>query len=140
MAGNTATKRVSSNTRATISTKTPILLRFTENEGYLLKLPPYFALENIRNNNISVKDIETLRFRILVGVHLASIYYTKRTEEEIKKTLSLLRGNKISFSEEEINLILNGLIAVDKIQDQCTRKQILDAFKAVQEKTINCLP
>jgi hypothetical protein len=138
MAGNGKNKRKSAGTKQRLMSNNPLTIRFSEAEGRLLKLKPWKALADFDEKKGNLDRWTTLSFRTQVSLLLAE-EYVKQAEAaiQLKTSLNVLMAiferchvSRVwEMTEEELSEIRPALELADQLQDICTRKEMLIAYK-----------
>ena len=128
------TKKVSKK----IKTFTPLLIGLSKQQKEQLKNTPRFALKCLLANKGSSSDLNTLIFRMKWCYETAVDVYNEETQQQIKTVLDVLVKLFETCVKDENDFILNtltrdemdllsiGLDAMDEMQDDVTRKQMLE--------------
>jgi hypothetical protein len=133
----TLVKKINGTFKSKLKSHTPINIAISKADSELLKRFPRLSLENIRNNNGIFKDWYNLTFRTKIGLEVANLVYTEEASAALKEVhdvcLKMLETYKqercLSLTEQEYILLTDGLDAVDQMQDENTRRILLDIFK-----------
>lgn len=124
-------------------TVTPLTVRYSKNEGNILKFRIYFHLHRIASSDANAGDWLAIKFRLEVGILLSDFFLEKeKIDSLIHDALTLLDKIKerresngtwqiTTEAEFQLRFVLS---IVDDIQDNTTRKEQLPAFISAQKK------
>lgn len=119
-----------------LKSKSPLLFGIAaEHKKHFIEVPRK-ALERFVNKTANMHDWEALMFRMRTCYEIALDIYVLNTQKEILFVVELLRdifyryqeSKTFDLSEEDIKNIELGLDAMDTMQDQVTRKEMLGPF------------
>lgn len=146
MAGNSRNKRISGGVRKTVLSKTPILIRHTEEESRRMKALPYLSLASFRGEILTVEkqphgyDWRTLYFRALSCLELATKHFNEESAVTVANDALLilisvkdrrLENGLWRMSPYEIDALHTCLLLVDQMQDLTTRKEQLIVWSKI---------
>lgn len=133
------TKKVSKK----VKTYTPLLIALADPEKEKLKRVPREAIERLLNGKGTVSDLSTLLFRLRWCYEISLVIYSSDTQHQIKEIVDnyvtfFTRYSKdekgivfFTLTKEEKEDVFACLDCMDQMQDEVTRKQMLDpAYKA----------
>lgn len=138
MAGNGKTKRKSAGVKSKLISKTPLVIRFSKEESDKLKELPLKALEHFKNNQGNLSHWKAIIFRLNVTLILTDKHFQEkeavsRLKMSVEILLIIFHTNKgkehWSMSEQEISILEEALELSNGVQDLCTRKEMLLAYK-----------
>lgn len=123
-----------------LKSNTPLLFGLPAEAKQHLKNIPRIALKHFKENKAIAKDWETLMFRIRVAYESALLYYIEQTQLEIKEVCDVVEQSFHKqtnqdhwvLTEYEMQKIELGLDAMDEIQDNLTRKELLEPYRKTQ--------
>ena len=133
----TLTKKINGTTRSKLKTHTPINHAIPREQALHLKRIPRECLQRFKNKTPSGTDWYNLTFRIRICLDLARLYYVEDTIKEVQEVYDTCIAIKDNFkvtklwqaTEEQIAMLENGLDAMDQMQDENTRRNMLEPFK-----------
>ncbi len=139
MAGNKSKKRVSAGLRKTLLSKTPLTIRYTEDQEQALKLRPHLHLEEFTNNNGTDRGWWTLCFRLNTGKELAVLFKNSEALEAINTGLDALEQIRLRYdcnqlwrlTEAEFKLIGPCLDVINEMQEKSTRREQLIVHRKI---------
>lgn len=119
-----------------LKSNTPLLFGIDPVLKKRLKDQPRKALELFKQNKGNAWAWEALMFRVRSAYETSLQLYVEQTQSELKVISDLLEGTFAKqtsqehwvLNEHEISEVEVALDAMDSIQDDCTRKQLLDPF------------
>ena len=115
---------------------TPIVFKLSKKDSDRLKNNIRPSLLAFKNGTQTATDWHNLGFRLKVGVGVAEVLYVKENVDELQKCLNVIHLLKDRYvvekhfqaTKEELDLIEMGLDATDQMQDESTRRLLLDKF------------
>ncbi len=130
-----------SNVSKKLKSKTPLLIAIPPDLKKHLCEVPRKALTKFSDKTANINDWETLMFRMRSCYEIAVDIYVPSTQEEILCIVNLLKDIFFRYQEtkvfdltkEDIEKIEIGLDAMDTMQDQVTRKDMLEPFYRTQK-------
>lgn len=93
------------------------------------------SIEALKKNVFHGTDWYNIGFRLKAGVEIAKVVYVESTVKDMEECLKNCMSIKDRFIEtkhwtvtdEELQSILTGMEAVEEMQNQVTRRQMMDA-------------
>lgn len=115
---------------------TPIILGLSLKDATRLKTMIRPSLAAFKENRQSLTDWHNIGFRLKVALEIAKEHYVPQTVAELQACMDVILAMKqryllnksLTVSAEEIELFEMGLDAMDQIQDESTRRLLLDKF------------
>lgn len=129
-------------TKKTWTSNENVLFRYNTHDENKLQLRPQMSLEQFMRNEGTEQAFKTLEFRIHVGAKMLEHFETGPATLEIREAVDLLSGinnncilnGKWELPTESFDLFRVALNIVDTVQLNCTRKQMLEAYKHTYAK------
>lgn len=117
---------------------TPIIFGLSLKDAIKLKTMIRPSLAAFKENRQSLTDWHNVGFRLKVALEVAKEHYVLETVSELQRCMDAVLAIKqryathqsLSATPEEIELFEMGLDAMDQIQDESTRRLLLDKFLA----------
>ena len=124
-------------TKKTWDTRQNVLFRYSKEDEEKLQLRPQMSLQQFIDGTGTEEVFKTLQFRIHVGAKLLEYFEkgpaTDELNESVEKISAMHRAMILSgvwaITPEDIDLLRVALNIVDTVQLNCTRKQMLSAYK-----------
>ena len=141
MAGNGKNKRTSAGVREKLLSKTPLTIRFSKEESNRLKELPVLALNAFKENKGNISHWKAVIFRLnvtllLTDKHFKELEAVTHLKLAIEVLLLVFYGNRDSgvwtMSDKEISILDYALELSNDVQDMCSRREMLDAYKATE--------
>lgn len=134
----TLTKKINGTYRSKLKTRTPVVIPIPREQAEMMKRVPRLSLDAIRDGEGNSTDWYNVTFRINISLILAKKFYTDEASialEEIAQLCLAIAENyaktdKWSVTPEQYEMFIMGLDASDQIQDETTRRELLDASLA----------
>ena len=125
-----------------ILTNSPVMIRYTKEEGDIMKFRIYFHLGRIITDEASTGDYLALKFRINVGKELSKLFEGNEVKTIMDDGINLIeqvKDRRLETGSWKIDLTLQDklryvLSIIDDIQDKTTRKEQLPIFIAVEKQ------
>lgn len=120
--------------RKKLKSKTPIVFKLSKEQSDQLKSRIRPSLIAFKNNTQTATDWYNLGFRLKIAVEIGKENYQQQTVNELQECLDVIiylknqwvETKSFKATEEQITLLESGLDAMDQIQDETTRRMLLD--------------
>lgn len=124
-----------------IRSKTPLLFALSEEQKKMLIEVPRKALEAFSNSSGTIQNWEALMFRMVLCYEIAKDFYVEQTQQEVLEVVDALnavfdrysKNGSFHMSNDDLELVAIGLDAMDTMQTQMTRKEMLNASYRTKE-------
>jgi len=113
----------------------PLMFRHTADGALQLKLKPREAYQRLRIGSGTEQDLDTLACRFNWAFVAQRDFYANQAEARAQDALDAIHAAKeagrLGFSGLEMSAIGDGLELADRMGDELTRKEQLQAFQTV---------
>jgi hypothetical protein len=138
MATNKKPKKKHDRTKYVGTGKGNVLFRHPQKDEDQLQIWPHLSLQQFIDGVGTVGSFETLEFRIHAGLKLLDLFEESAAINELIESTEILtkvkRDRKLTakwtFAPDQLSQLRISLNIIDTVQVNCTRKQMLDTYKA----------
>lgn len=125
-----------------IQCNTPVVFRYTKEEGDALKFRVYFHLHQFQIGEGKAGDFLAIQFRLFVGEKLTKYFDDEALLNNMKEALHILKDIKLermvsgkwTITEEQEQSIRYSLSLVDDMMDNSTRREQLPIFVSSEKQ------
>lgn len=116
----------------------------TPDENESIKKRPREAIQRFINKTQVLQDLDDLIYRITMGQELAKLFKEDEPRDILLEAIisttiikkRFKKWNKLEATDLEINAIVVSLDVIDELQDNCSRRELLNAFRSFTKSIV----